>query len=235
MKIHPLCEAFPALEGAELSELADDIKRNGQLQPILTLDGQIVDGRNRFNACREARVKPKFKPYRGDPLSLVKSLNIHRRHMDESQRAMVAAELIKFSAGSIDPVSKADAAAQLNTSEPTVKRAMRVVKTGSKALKREVVKGKVPVSVAAKIARLPKAKQMAALKERDQLIPASRSPRGGLAAEARADVQAPKAKTGALAAMDRWWKENSARLSSYPPALPKAVFTEIRKVVENAL
>ena len=42
----------------------------------------------------QADVKPELREYRGaDPVAYVVSLNLRRRHLDESQRAMVAARL----------------------------------------------------------------------------------------------------------------------------------------------
>lgn len=233
MKLHPLCEAFPRLSENELNELASDIKQNGQRQDILTLDGMVLDGQNRLLACEIAKVEPRFKKFKGDPVALVKSLNINRRHLNESQRAMVAAELINWSKGSNDPVSVEKAAEQLNTSTPSVKRAMKVVKSGSKALKQSVVKGKTAVSKAAKIARLPKNKQSKAMKAK------AKPARGGLAAAALADQSKKLAKhlagSGPLDAMDSWWKDNSVRLSEYPAASPAVVFKELRRVVAENL
>jgi hypothetical protein len=56
-------------------------------------DGQsILDGRNRYRACLAAGIEPTFTVYQSDdPVSYVISLK--RRHLDESQRAMVAAKL----------------------------------------------------------------------------------------------------------------------------------------------
>lgn len=64
-------------------------------------------------------------------------------------------------------------------------------------------------------------------------------PRGGLAADARAEQAEEKAEAksdnAVLAKMDKWWSNNATRLSSYPAATPKVVFKEIRKIVEDAL
>ena len=50
---HPACLLFPRLADDELRALADDIRQNGLLNPIVTLDGAILDGRNRLAACRD--------------------------------------------------------------------------------------------------------------------------------------------------------------------------------------
>jgi hypothetical protein len=54
---HPLAAIFPLMEGAG-DELVADIKANGQRQWIVTYEGMILDGRNRFRACLAAGVKP---------------------------------------------------------------------------------------------------------------------------------------------------------------------------------
>jgi hypothetical protein len=49
LKFHPLAETFPLMEGAEFSELIADIKAHGQREWILTYEGMILDGRNRYD------------------------------------------------------------------------------------------------------------------------------------------------------------------------------------------
>ena len=95
-KLHPACLLFPRLSDAELHALADDIKRNGLLNPIVTLDGQILDGRNRLAACHIAGIKPRFIQWTGSgsPLAWVVSTNLVRRHLTASQRAVVAFDLL---------------------------------------------------------------------------------------------------------------------------------------------
>ena len=101
MKFHPLAALFPLLPDDALQALADDISANGQRQPITLYQDSILDGRNRFRACELAGVEPLFEEYDGDrPLEFVIGLNLHRRHLTESQRAMVAGRLANMGRGS---------------------------------------------------------------------------------------------------------------------------------------
>jgi len=94
-KYHPACLLFPQLGEAELEELAEDIRQNGLLNAIVLLDGKILDGRNRLQACKIAKVEPRFEDYDGDdPIGWVISQNLVRRHLTASQRAVVAFGLL---------------------------------------------------------------------------------------------------------------------------------------------
>jgi len=91
---HPIANVWPMLDDEKLDELAEDIRQQGQLQPIWTFEGMILDGRNRFEACRRAEIKPIIMEYKGDePTAFAVSLNDRRRHMGKSALAAVAAEL----------------------------------------------------------------------------------------------------------------------------------------------
>lgn len=90
LKTHPAAELFPMLSDERLQELADDIKANGQKEPITLLDGMIVDGRNRYQACKLAGVTPSFREYEGgDPFAWVWSLNGQRRDLSAEHRAAI--------------------------------------------------------------------------------------------------------------------------------------------------
>jgi predicted RNA methylase len=79
----------------ELQELADDIAANGLRNPIVMLDGRILDGRNRYIACKLARVEPRFTEFDGDdPIGWVVSQNLVRRHLTASQRAVVGFDML---------------------------------------------------------------------------------------------------------------------------------------------
>jgi ParB family chromosome partitioning protein len=95
MESHEYADLFPMLVEAELSELADSIKSNGLREPVVLLGGKVLDGRNRLRACGIAGVEPRFAelPDGQDPLQFVLDHNLHRRHLNESQRAMVGERL----------------------------------------------------------------------------------------------------------------------------------------------
>lgn len=101
MAVHPVADLFPMLPVDELADLAADIKERGQLQPIvLDKDSRILDGRNRFAACKLAGVEPKFVTYDGDdPDGYALAVNVARRHMMKGQQAIVVAKANRIQGG----------------------------------------------------------------------------------------------------------------------------------------
>ena len=91
-ELHPLCTLFPRMGGAEFDSLVADIKTNGLSQPITLHNGFILDGGNRYRACMEAGIEPRFVEIRGaSVVSFVLSANLHRRHMTAGQQAAIVA------------------------------------------------------------------------------------------------------------------------------------------------
>jgi ParB-like nuclease family protein len=137
MKFHPLSECLPIMPGHELDELANDIKKHGLRNPITVFEKKIIDGRNRYLACKKAKVKPRFEEFDGeDPVAFVFSNNIPRRHLTPSQRAACAVRLIA-AADDWAPAGRPKIGAQApildqiantaGTSKDTVKRAKKVM------------------------------------------------------------------------------------------------------------
>lgn len=91
---HPLAAIFPLIEGIAFRELVEDVRVHGLREPIILHEGQILDGRNRYRACQAAQVAARYQTYSGkDPLAFVVSANLHRRHLDASQRGLIAAQI----------------------------------------------------------------------------------------------------------------------------------------------
>lgn len=163
--------AFPLMSASELQELAEDIKANGLAHAIVRdKDRILMDGRNRLAACDMAGVAPRFETYTGnDPVGFIISANLKRRHLNESQRAVIADKLANMTHGGdrrSDQVAnlqleipKASVAAKmLNVSKRSLGYATVVRKHGSADLIRKVENGEIAVSAAAKQVRPPKPK-----------------------------------------------------------------------------
>jgi N6-adenosine-specific RNA methylase IME4 len=165
LEFHPLAEIFPLIEGAEFDDLVEDIRAHGVREPIWLYDGQIIDGRNRYRASSVARADCPMREYFGDdPKEFVISLNLKRRHLNESQRAMVAAKLANLERGDnqhspIGETSQAQAAELLNVGKRSVERAKEVRDHGADELISAVERGRVSVSATADVATKPKEEQ----------------------------------------------------------------------------
>jgi site-specific DNA-methyltransferase (adenine-specific) len=95
MPIHLVANMFPLMSEEEYRAHLADIRANGLIDPIWTWEGQIVDGRNRYRACLESGVAPRFREWNGEGslVLFVVSLNLHRRHLSSGQRAMIALDI----------------------------------------------------------------------------------------------------------------------------------------------
>jgi hypothetical protein len=156
LQFHTLASIFPLVEGAEFAALVADIKRYGLHEPIVLFEDKVLGGRNRLRACQAADVAPTFTGYTGnDPISYVVSLNLRRRHLNESQRAMVAAKLATLQLGDnqhSEGHSIEEASRLLNVGHASVERAKTVQRGGALELVQAVEQGAVSVSAAAEIA-----------------------------------------------------------------------------------
>ena len=78
-------------------QLARDIKRQGQLEPIILHEGLILDDRNCYRACQLAGVNPRTGDFstlstERSPEEFVVSRNLRRRHLSVGQKAAIALE-----------------------------------------------------------------------------------------------------------------------------------------------
>jgi hypothetical protein len=166
VEIHPAAQLFPLMQGAEFDELVADIVEHGLREPVVfTPDGELLDGRNRWRACAKAGVEPARREETSEPWAYVLSTNVHRRHLTEPQRAMIAARVSELSKQgrtsekqsadcfSGKPPTQRQAADLMNVGIASVVRANRVLREGSPALRDAVAEGKMPVATAARIAR----------------------------------------------------------------------------------
>ena len=97
LEIHPLANLLPEMTPEEFKGLKDDILGLGVLNPIILLDGKILDGRHRYLACQELDIDcPTMVMSDASPNDIITSMNIHRRHLTVSQRALFRAGLLDY-------------------------------------------------------------------------------------------------------------------------------------------
>lgn len=155
-KDHPLSELLPLMEDAEIEDLATDIRQNGQRAPITLYENKILDGRNRYRACKIANVEPKVRHFTsGDAVAFILSANVFRRHLTTSQRALVAAKMASNGHGPSSAIlhrspSIPEVAKELKVSPRTVKTAKEVLRTAPRREVQAIEKGKKTVATVAR-------------------------------------------------------------------------------------
>lgn len=167
LEIHPIANLFPEMSESQFDELKQDIAQNGLQMPILMYGGKVVDGRHRLRACSALGINPKFAELEAANDKSVEqsviSINLHRRHLTESQKAIIAARLTNSSVGSnqhtAGAVSQRKVAEELGISVDSVQRGKKVLNNGTPELIAAVSEGKIDISNAAKLAQLAKQDQ----------------------------------------------------------------------------
>lgn len=192
---HPLADLFPLMEGVEFDDLVTDVKANGLRDLVMIIDQpggpQILDGRNRYRALLAAGlISPEdteglyfrhFVPaIDKEPLAYVLSKNLARRHLNESQRAMVAERLANMHVGRPrienganlrnipSDTSIASAAKALNVSPRLVNDARIVKQHGTPELNGAVDRGKLTVTAARQASKLTPEIQHEVVKAADE-------------------------------------------------------------------
>jgi len=132
LEFHDVANIFPMMVGEDYCLLRDDIKMHGLLEPIILFEGKILDGRNRYTACLDLGIEPAYIEWHengSNPLDYVISKNLHRRHLNESQRAVIAAKLANIELGDNQyrgsanlptQITQQQAAQMLNVSERSI-------------------------------------------------------------------------------------------------------------------
>ena len=237
---HPIANAFPLMPQREQDELGQSIVERGQRQPAVILDGLILDGRNRVIQCRKHGITPRVRPYDPktdgpDPVRFVEDLNLNRRHLTASQRAMAAAEMETIRHGrwtrskdlnsdlftgapqvpAPEP-TRGDLADRYNVGKSVIADAAKVRDHGSPELRDAVKAGDIAVDAAAGLALAPQEDQAGLLAS----LP--RDDKGELTAEAKRAVRkaAKELRDQQTAEKKRRRAEREAKLGGKIAALP---------------
>lgn len=222
LEFHPASEIFELIEGVEFDALVENVGKHGLINDIwLHSDGTILDGRNRYRACLEAGVEPRFQTWDGIGFAadFVWALNATRRHLEGNARKIAAAKYAielereaKERQGARTDLTSASndanvefgrsreiAAEKFNESAKTVERAVKVVKEGAPELVKAVERGEVSVAAAADVATLPKAQQAEIVARGEkEILEAAKQIRAEKAEVRRAEIAKVKENAPAL-------------------------------------
>lgn len=96
LRLHPRAGIVPEMSKAEYAALVADIKRDGVvLEPLCAVGDVVLDGRHRLLAATELGLEavPVRDVHLGveSELSFMLRTALHRRHLSDDQRAMMAA------------------------------------------------------------------------------------------------------------------------------------------------
>jgi hypothetical protein len=170
-------------------------------------EGKILDGNNRYRAGLKIGYQFKETDFRtfdpkADALAFVVSANLHRRHLNESQRAAIAARLVNTKLGYNQyngaTVTNEKAAKLLGVSEATVKTAKKVAEKAAPEILEKVQKGELRLNAATQLLSKPKDQQAVELAK----IEAEKAARKAAAeVERKANANATKKPSAADADM----------------------------------
>lgn len=137
---HALASLVPGeMSDEEFAALCTSIKEDGLQNPIVLFEGQILDGRHRYQACKQMDVKGTFVEYKGkDPAAFVLDNNLHRRQLNSMQKALVGA---RMHLRKELPLTQKDAAARVGVGVATVALAVRLLQSDNTPLIKRTERG----------------------------------------------------------------------------------------------
>lgn len=179
-EFHELANVFRMLDEEEYTNLANNLLKNGfnSNNPIVLYEEQILDGRNRYKACKELEIEPIYREFGEgsdpeDPSEFVHQQNYDRRQLTPTEKAMYAARRVtatqggdrrsedfKRPHGRLKPVTIEEAADAAEVSPRTVRRAKRVLDHGTPELIEAVDSGDLTVGEAEPIVALEPEEQI---------------------------------------------------------------------------
>jgi ParB-like chromosome segregation protein Spo0J len=103
-ELHELAQLFPPMDADDKAKLTESIKKNGLIEPIVLLDGKILDGASRYSVCQEEGIEGRVVAFealtpiirKSGPLEYVMARNLDRRHLNATQKATIAVDALPF-------------------------------------------------------------------------------------------------------------------------------------------
>ena len=193
-KRHPLSASLPTMTEIELATLMRSIQRAGQLEDVIMLEDQVLDGWNRVLACELAGVEPRVRLLgKGErAIDSVIGRNFDRRSPTDSVKAIAIVDIyfeinqldedsharVRPTGGNVAPLGQIDGAkatiwpqsrkqlAELaGVSETLIKQALRLRRNGVPAIAESVRNGTLPLNEATQLLWQPRHHQAGCLAE----------------------------------------------------------------------
>lgn len=154
LEIHPLSQVFTGMSGDSIQALKADVEAHGVIEPIVLHEGKILDGKARYQICRKLVEERK---YDGNiafvtlasemiPLRFLVSKNLQRRHLNESQRAVIGVRIVRHERSFIAGREDKRVAELFNVSPRQAVSAKRVILEGDENLSRMVADGLIRIN-----------------------------------------------------------------------------------------
>lgn len=165
-RVHPIASMFPLIEGRAFDDLVEDIREHGLREPVVVDDdGVLLDGRNRVRACEAAGVEIVEDVHGGsDVAGFIVSHNLHRRHLTDAQRALIAARMANLpngyrpspiGEGAEPAVTRSTAKDLMQVSEGSLHRAKVITDKAIPEVADMAGQGQVSLDAGMRVAQLP--------------------------------------------------------------------------------
>lgn len=168
---HPLSAYWPDMLPKQFEELIEDIRTNGQIEPIMIYQDMVLDGWNRVKVCvNHLGIDPEWEEYANDstsPNTYVISKNAMRRHIiNPSQKLMAILACAQWrdtgvtngSPKAQDTLTNEQIADSTNVSKRTVQRAKTVAQESPEGAER-IRQGETTVGEEYKAVRPPQERE----------------------------------------------------------------------------
>lgn len=172
MDSHEYANLFPMMTDEELQQLCESMRAGyDETSPIVLYGGKILDGRNRQRAADVVGIIPLYRDFIGsdkEALDFVIRHNLTRRHLNETQRAVVGSRLANMERGGDgsnqhsksanlhnSKVSQSEAATMMNVS-PRMVATVKAIEKAAPELMPELEAGRMSANEAQKIVKQTK-------------------------------------------------------------------------------
>ena len=156
LEVHPLGKLFSGVVGSSYRSLKADIAEQGMTDAIVLHEGKILDGKVRHQICRELIQENSFTgdvavqtlPAGVAPLRYLISQNLQRRHLNESQRAIIGVRILTGAGNDFKGRTDEQVAELFNISQRQAIAAKQVIDKGAPEIVRLVEEGVIRVNTA---------------------------------------------------------------------------------------